>query len=205
MAIIDRNVANEPQPLPKRHLTEAHLLAQYAAEKTQPQQPAARSPSSFQHITRKPPATGPSLFSPATSKGYASAAGTYETGSNPLIRQSILLPSQQAASLSRSPMRSPASTPLQSRCFSVALLLTSMCTSTTISGKAYYTRSHQRWHAAKPCALRHTCPCVIPVAPHRQSHCGTSLFMHDMACHTAETLLTATYQEDRHTPGCLAG
>ena len=159
MAIIDRNVANEPQPLPKRQLTEAHLLSQYAAEKTQPQQPAARSPSSFQHIPRKPATTGPSLFSPATSKAHASAPGTYETGRNPSIRQSTLLPSQQAASLNRSPMRSPASTPLQSRCFSVAVLLTSMCTQHHLRESLLYQKSSNMACSQAMCSLAYLSLC----------------------------------------------
>lgn len=202
MAIIDRNVANEPQPLPKRQLTEAHLLSQYAAERSQPQQPAARSPSSFQHIPRKPSATGPSLFSPATSKAYASAHGTYETGSNPSIRQSIL-PSQQAASLTRSPMRSPASTPLQSRCCSVASLLTSICTQHYLRERLLYQKSSNMACSQAMCSLAY--PFLYDSCDSALAFTLQHLSFHCMMCYTAETLLTAINQEDRRKPACLAG
>ncbi|KAL0017880.1 hypothetical protein WJX77_007036 [Trebouxia sp. C0004] len=119
LAVIDKNVASEPQPLPKRPLNEAQLLAQYAAERAQPQQQqlqaVARSPSTFQYTPRKPPATEPSLFSPATSKAYASPVSNNSMSRHTPVRQGTLLPAQQSARASRSPMLFSASASLHSR------------------------------------------------------------------------------------------
>ncbi len=126
LAIIDKNVSSEPQPLPKRPLDEAYLLAQYTAERAQPQQQqlrfVAHSPKTFQYTPRKPPTTEPSLFSPASSKAYASPAGNTLGSRGTPVRQGTQLPAQQSTRTSRSPMLSSASASLHSRYCHVALI-----------------------------------------------------------------------------------
>lgn len=111
MAIIDRNIAGKLEPLTKRQLTEAHLMAQYAAERDEAKQPAVRVPLTFQLTPHESPTAVPSLFSPATNKTYASPSSS---ATESPARQSALL-SQQPSRLMRSPIRSPASTPLHNR------------------------------------------------------------------------------------------
>ena len=127
LAIIDQNVSNEPQPLPKRPLDEAYLLAQYTAERIQPQQQqlqfVARSPTTFQYTPRKPPMTQPSLFSPASSKAYASPVSNSLASRGTPVRQGTQLPAQQSNRTSRSPMLSSASASLHSRYCHVVLMI----------------------------------------------------------------------------------
>ncbi len=127
LAIIDKNVSNEPQPFPKRPFDEAYLLAQYTAERAQPQQQqlqfVARSPNSFQYTPRKPPMTEPSLFSPASSKAFASPVSNSLGSRGTPIRQGTQLPAQQSTRTSRSPMLSSASASLHSRYCHVALMI----------------------------------------------------------------------------------
>lgn len=126
LAIIDKNVADEPQPLPKRPLNQAHLLAQYTAERAQTQQQqlqvVARSPNTFQYTPRKPPASEPSLFSPASSKAHASPVSNNLMSRHTPVRHGTLLPAQQSARASRSPMLSTATASLHSRYYPVALM-----------------------------------------------------------------------------------
>ena len=127
LAIIDKNVSSEPQPLPKRPLDEAYLLAQYTAERAQPQQQqqlqfVAHSPNTFQFIPRKPPTTEPSLFSPASSKAYASPVSNSLMSRHTPVRQGTQRPAQQSTRASRSPMLSSASASLHSRYCHVALM-----------------------------------------------------------------------------------
>ncbi len=100
LTIIDKNVSNEPQPLPKRPLDEAYLLAQYTAERAQPQQEqqqfVARLPNTFQYTPRKPPTTEPSLFSPVSSKAYASPVSKSLMSRHTPVRQGTQLPAQQS-------------------------------------------------------------------------------------------------------------
>lgn len=127
LAIIDRNVSIEPQPLPKRPLDEAYLLAQYNAERVQPQQQqlhfVARSPKSFQYTPRKPPISEPSLFSPASSKAYASPVSNSLGSRDTPVTQGTQLPAQQSTRTSRSPMLSSAKASLHSRYCHVALMI----------------------------------------------------------------------------------
>ena len=127
LAIIDRNVSIEPQPLPKRPLDEAYLLAQYNAERVQPQQQqlhfVARSPNSFQYTPRKPPISEPSLFSPASSKAYASPVSNSLGSRDTLVTQGTQLPAQQSTRTSTSPMLSSAKASLHSRYCHVALMI----------------------------------------------------------------------------------
>lgn len=127
LAIIDRNVSIEPQPLPKRPLDEAYLLAQYNAERVQPQQQqlhfVARSPNSFQYTPRKPPISEPSLFSPASSKAYASPVSNSLGSRDTPVTQGTQLPAQQSTRTSRSPMLSSAKASLHSRYCHVALMI----------------------------------------------------------------------------------
>ena len=127
LAIIDRNVSIEPQPLPKRPLDEAYLLAQYNAERVQPQPPQlhflARSPNSFQYTPRKPPISEPFLFSPASSKAYASPVSNSLGSRDTPVTQGTQLPAQQSTRTSRSPMLSSAKASLHSRYCHVALMI----------------------------------------------------------------------------------
>ena len=127
LAIIDRSVSIEPQPLPKRPLDEAYLLAQYNAERVQPQQQqlhfVARSPNSFQYTPRKPPISERSLFSPASSKAYASPVSNSLGSRDTPVTQGTQLPAQQSTRTSRSPMLSSAKASLHSRYCHVALMI----------------------------------------------------------------------------------
>ena len=115
MAIIVKHVDNKPHPLPKRQLNEQHLIAQYAAERGESQQPPMRAPHNFQYTPRKAPVSQPSLFSPATSKLYSSPIE--QSGIERLAPARQLTPAfgQQPAKVLRSPMRSPAATPVHNR------------------------------------------------------------------------------------------
>ncbi|DBA77262.1 TPA: hypothetical protein ACH3X2_008458 [Trebouxia sp. C0005] len=119
LAMIDKNVSSEPQPLPKRPLDEAYLLAQYTAERAQPQQQqlqfVTHSPNTFQYTPRRPPTTGPSLFSPASSKAQACPVSSGLMSSHTLVRQGTQLNAQQSTRASRSPMLFSASASLHSR------------------------------------------------------------------------------------------
>lgn len=126
LAMIDKNVSSEPQPLPKRPLDEAYLLAQYTAERAQPQQQqlqfVTHSPNTFQYTPRRPPTTGPSLFSPASSKAQACPVSSGLMSSHTLVRQGTQLNAQQSTRASRSPMLFSASASLHSRYCHVALM-----------------------------------------------------------------------------------
>lgn len=113
--IIAKNVNNKPGLLPKRQPSESELLAQYHANKVKQQEPSERSSAAFQYSPRRKPVPTPSIFSPATSKVYASPMnGTGTPGASPNVPPAPV-PAQQQGLFGRSPTQPLNTTPLRGR------------------------------------------------------------------------------------------
>lgn len=116
LSIVTKNANNKPQLLPRRQPTESQLMAQYTAGKDAPHQQAPRSPAAFQYTPHKKVLPAPSIFSPATSRAYASPNnGSIASAPSPVAQSSALLIQQQGR-LGRSPVQSFTPTPMRSRC-----------------------------------------------------------------------------------------
>ena len=113
--IVSKNVNNKPVLLPKRQPSESELLAQYHANKVSQQEPSQRSSAAFQYTPHRKSVPTPSIFSPATSKVYASPEnGSARPGASPGIPPAPL-PTQQQGLFGRSPAQPVTTTPLRSR------------------------------------------------------------------------------------------
>ena len=113
--IIAKHVNNKPGLLPKRQPSESELLAQYHANKVKQQEPSQRSSAAFQYSPHRKPVPTPSIFSPATSKVYASPVnGTGRPGASPGIPPAPS-PAQQQGLFGRSPTQPVTTTPLHGR------------------------------------------------------------------------------------------
>ena len=113
--IVTRNVNSKPALLPKRQPSEAELMAHYNASRVVPQQPAKRSSAAFHYTPHKKTYPTASIFSPATSRAYASPVnGSVAPGASPGIQPGAL-PIQQQGMLGRSPTQSITQTPMRSR------------------------------------------------------------------------------------------
>ena len=110
LKIVSKNVNNTAPVLPKRQPSEAQLLARYKQEMVVSQQ-APQGSSPFVRYSQKTVGTS-SIFSPSTSKTYASpVSGLVATTASP---QAAPLPTQQQGLFSRNPTYS-ITTPLHSR------------------------------------------------------------------------------------------
>lgn len=112
--IVSRNVNMKPGLLPKRQPSESELLAQYHANNCNKQEPSQRSPALFQYSPHRKPVPTPSIFSPATSKVYASP---FNGSSRPASSgvPSAPLPAQQQGLFGSSPVQLFTTTPLRNR------------------------------------------------------------------------------------------
>ena len=122
LSIVNRNANNKPKLLPRRKPTEAQLVAHFSAGKDVLQQPVPRSPAAFQYTPHKKALPAPSIFSPATSKTYASPISGNVAPDASLGIQPAPLLAQQQARLGRSPVQSFTPTPMRSRCLASANL-----------------------------------------------------------------------------------
>ena len=113
--LIIKNVNKKPVLLPKRQPTESDLLAKYHANRVSQQQPAQRSPAAFQYSPARKPAPAPSIFTPATSKMYASPrSGSAGPGGSPIIPLAPV-PTQQHGFFGQGLAQSAATTPAHNR------------------------------------------------------------------------------------------
>lgn len=112
MKVVSNIVVKKPELLPKRQPSEDQLMAHYKADRLKSQQ-APQASSAFQYRPHKKAASTPSIFSPTTSKAYASP-GSVATAASP-YKQPEPLPIQRQGLMAKTHIHSPLTTPLRSR------------------------------------------------------------------------------------------